>query len=237
LYASQTFSLSLILLTAFPVTFRTLEQAQAETAFATFRLGLNENLSNYAFTVETQKNLFIPGNDGMSDQAPAVVSGYNEAEMHVEPKKIETAGSMTRIGQRLTSAFRPSSPSLGPGISEPVEPKGRVEPNGRKRERSENSHVADLPPAKHVPSSSANAGPSSLATAGPSAGLARKLIPVLPIIEKLLEPSRPTIDRQIVIDMVNEDLAVLESQKEALQRAMTDLNMQIAKKRADRAAL
>lgn len=230
MYASQT--LSLFLLTAFPVTSRTLEQAQAETAFATFRLGLNENLSDYAFTVETQKNLFIPGNDGMSDQAPAVVSGYNEAEMHVEPKKIETAGSMTRIGQRLTSAFRPSSPSLGPGISEPVEPKGRVEPNGRKRERSENSHVADLPPAKHVPSSStagpsssAIAGPSSSSAAGPSAGLARtsrKLAPVLPIIEKLLD-SKPTIDRQIVIQMLDDDIDALERQ--------------IAKERADRAAL
>jgi hypothetical protein len=222
LYASQTFSLSLFLLTAFPVTSRTLEQAQAETAFATFRLGLNENLSDYAFTVETQKNLFIPGNDGMSDQAPAVVSGYTEAEMHVEPKKIETAGSMTRIGQRLTSAFRPSSPSLG--ISEPVEPKGRVEPDGRKRERSENSHVADLPPAKHVPSSS-TAGSSSSATAGPSAGLARtsrKLAPVLPIIEKLLD-SKPTIDRQIVIQMLDDDIDALERQ--------------IAKKRAARAAL
>ena len=219
-------SLSLFLLTAFPVTSRTLEQAQADTAFATFRLGLNDSLSDYAFTVETQKNLFIPGNDGMSDQAPAVVSGYNEAEMHVEPKKTETAGSMTRIGQRLTSAFRPSSPSLGPGISEPVEPKGRVEPNGRKRERSENSHVADLPPAKHVPSSS---------TAGPSAGLARtsrKLAPVLPIIEKLLEagPSKPTIDRQIVIQMLDDDIDALEVEKEAIER-------RIAKKRADRAAL
>jgi hypothetical protein len=73
-------SLSLFLLTAFPVTSRTpLEQAQAETAFATFRLGLNENLSDYTFTVETQKNLFIPGNDGASSLTAASGNGARTA--------------------------------------------------------------------------------------------------------------------------------------------------------------
>lgn len=69
----------------------------------------------------------------------AIVPGYTKVEMHVRPK-MTPVGSITRIGQRSSLAFRSSPvPSLAIGVSEPIQPKGH------KRERSENSHVANLP--------------------------------------------------------------------------------------------
>lgn len=51
------------------------------------------------------------------------------------------------------------------------------------------------------------------------------------------KPSKPTFDRQMVVQVLDDDIAFYESQKDALEGVLADLKMQIAKKRADRAAL
>jgi hypothetical protein len=128
----------------------------AETAFSAARLNLDDAFKDHPFTIENEITRFIS-----ADAPKKLIGRCTEEEIlgvlppPPAPRTMSRLASAFRaaghvsIGTTTSSSSAPSVPKLG--LGGPAGGTDDWKPKPRKRERSENSHVADLPESKKLP--------------------------------------------------------------------------------------